>query len=181
MSGFGSLNDVESIGTVHCRKHLEILSRQLCLEQPDVRENIVNHEDAGSHDERVQKPIDGLEEAQDRDRFGNIGFAATFPDLVFVALHGKSRHRNDRNVPQVIGFLEPFGHFDPRHLGQLNIHEDEIGLVLARKIEGRQPIARLDHPVTVGFQKIAEQFHIEFVVLDNEDCFDAEPRPRCLR
>ena len=58
------------------------------------------------------------------------------------------------------GDLRPFlfdqpGHFDAGHIGQANIHQDEIGLQLLHLIERLVPAACFAHDLHVGF--VAEQ------------------------
>src|SRR6202166_4984227 len=43
------------------------------------------------------KPSNGFDKLADRNRLGQICLAAALADALFVALHGKGGHRNDRN------------------------------------------------------------------------------------
>src|SRR5262245_19280820 len=63
----------------------------------------------------TEEATHGVEEARHRNRLGDVGFATTLPDDLFVALHGERGHRDDRNRAQGVILLEPFGHLEPRH------------------------------------------------------------------
>ena len=71
------------------------------------------------------------------------------------------------NLPQVIVFLQPLRHFEAGHLRQLNIHQNEIGLVLAGKLKRLHAVARLQRSVAVRIQQIMEELHIQLIVLDD--------------
>ena len=49
--------------------------------------------------------------------------------------------------------------------------------MLAREIERLDPIAGADGVVTVRFEKIVEELHIELVVLHDQDGLRHSPRP----
>src|ERR1035441_2179803 len=61
---------------------------------------------------RPQEMTDGLNELADRDRFRQIGLAATLADALLVALHGEGGDRHDRSRLEIGIVLEPFGHFE---------------------------------------------------------------------
>ncbi len=43
--------------------------------------------------------------------------------------------------------------------------------MLARQVERRKAIARLDDLVAMGFEEVIEQLHVQFIVFDNEHGF----------
>jgi len=56
----------------------------------------------------------------------------TFPDALLIPLHGKAVTATPEwNWARVL--LEPFGHFRP-DTSALNVHQDQVRLMLARKI-----------------------------------------------
>src|SRR6185437_3889544 len=118
---------------------------------------------------RPQELPDGLDEFADRNRLRQIGLAAALADALLVALHGESRDRHDRYRLEIGIVFEPFGHFESGNFGQLDIHQDEIRPVLARKIERFDPVASADGLITVGLQQVVEELHIQLVVLDDQD------------
>src|SRR6202000_298379 len=77
------------------------------------------------------KPPDGLDKLANRNRLRQIRLAAALADPLFVALHGKRGDGNNRNLAQLRIVLDPFGDFEAGHLGQLDIHQHEIGTPLA--------------------------------------------------
>src|SRR5205823_5456505 len=125
--GFG---DVECARAVIGGYDLEILTRELGFEQLDVQLDVINDQHTGGHGSGKpgsgKKALDGAHEAGNGDRLGDVRLAAAVADLLFIALHRKSGHRDDRDRPQIIVFLEPFGNLEPGHLGQLNVHQDQI-------------------------------------------------------
>src|SRR6185437_8269841 len=76
-----------------------------------------------------------LDELAHRDRLGQIGLAAALADALLVTLHGKSRHRHHGDRLQLRVVLQPLRHFQTGHFRQLDIHQDEVGPVLAREVE----------------------------------------------
>src|ERR1700741_2031002 len=63
----------------------------------------------------AQKMANGLDELAHRDRFREIGFAASLADALFVAFHGESGDGPHRYGLKFRVVLEPFGHFEARH------------------------------------------------------------------
>src|SRR5580693_3308540 len=118
---------------------------------------------------RAEKVTDGLDEFRHRDRFGEVGLAAALADTLFVAFHGKGGDGDDRNLFQLLIVLEPLGHFEAGNFRQLDVHQDQIGAMLARQIERFDAVARADRVVTVGFQQVVEKLHIELVVFHDQD------------
>src|SRR5665213_1596722 len=125
---------------------------------------------------RAQKMTDCFDELADRDRLRQVGLAATFANSLLVALHGKSRDGDHGDGFQLGVVLEPFGHFQARHFRQLDVHEDQVGPVLAREIERLDAVAGADGLVAVRFQQVMEELHVELVVLDNQDGLRHPPR-----
>src|SRR4051794_21752666 len=107
----------------------------------------------------------------DRDRLGQIGFAAAFADALLVALHRKGGDRDHRDRAQLRIVLDPARHFEARHLRQLDIHQDEVGTQLPHQVERLETVAGARGLVAMGFQQIAEELHIELVVLHDQDGF----------
>src|SRR5512143_897371 len=54
-----------------------------------------------------QEPFDGAQELSHRDRLGDVGLATALKDLLFVALHGEGRHRDDRDRTEIVVLLDP--------------------------------------------------------------------------
>src|SRR5664280_690310 len=128
---------------------------------------------------RPQEMTDGLDELADRDRFGQIGLAATLADALLVALHGEGGDRHDRDRLEVGIVLEPFGHFEAGYFRQLDIHQNQIGPVFARQIERLDAVAGADGLVAMRFQQVVEELHIQLVVLYDQDGLRHFPRPIC--
>src|SRR5437764_11633594 len=82
-----------------------------------------------------QKVTDRFDELSDRDRLRQIGLTSALADALFVALHGKGGDRDDRDGAQFVVFLEPLGDLEAGDLGELDIHQDQIGMMLAGEIE----------------------------------------------
>src|SRR5215813_9481308 len=114
-----------------------------------------------------EKAADGFDELGHRDRLRQIGLATSFADTLLVALHRKGSHRDHRNGLELRVFLEPLGHFETGDFRQLNVHQDQIGTVLAGEIERLDAVARADGMVAVSLQQVVEEFHVELIVLHN--------------
>ena len=80
--------------------------------------------------------------------------------------------------------LEPFGDFEAGDFGKLDVHQDEIGPVLAREVERLDAVAGADGLIAMRFQQIVEELHVELVVLHDQDGLSPSapvpPSPRRL-
>ncbi|MNE89119.1 hypothetical protein D3C80_1865030 [compost metagenome] len=74
-------------------------------------------------------------------------------------------------------FLQPTRHIEARDLRQLDIHQNQVGTVLAGQIERLQAIAGLDRFIARSFDKIAEELHVQLVVFDNHYLLRHKSRP----
>src|SRR5262247_1826257 len=112
-----------------------------------------------------EKAADGFDELGHGDRLRQIGLATGFADALLVAPHRKGGHREHRNSLELGVLLEPLGHFEPGNFRQLNVHQDQVGTVLAGEIECLDAVARADGMVAISLQQIVEELHVELVVL----------------
>ena len=171
---FRALADRQRLAPAHRGDHVEIFRRQPRLQQLDVGRHVIDDENAGSHRCYLLRPIaekaaDGLDELADRDRLGQIGLATALADALLVALHRKRGDGDHRDGLELGIFLEPFGHFETGHFGQLNVHQDQVGPVLAREVERLDAVAGADGLVAVRLQQVVEELHVELVVLHDHD------------
>src|SRR5204863_8678759 len=60
---------------------------------------------------------------------------------------------------------------------KLDIHEDQVRVMLSRKVERLDPTAGADGVVAMGLQKVVEELHIELVVFHDHDGLGHLPRP----
>src|SRR6476620_5529719 len=123
----------------------------------------------GAPSTRAQEMADGLDEFSHRNRLGQISLAAPIPDSLLVALHCESGDGYHRNGLKLGIVLEPFRHFQARYFRQLNVHQDQVRLVLAGEIERLNTVAGADGLVTMRFKKVVEELHVELVVLHDQD------------
>lgn len=106
-----------------------------------------------------------FEELHDGDRFRQIGLASALPDFFLVALHGESGNGDHRDMAQIFVVLDPLRDLKSGDLGQLNIHQNEIGFVQTREFHRFDAAAGLHGPVAMRLQKIVEQLHVQLIVL----------------
>src|ERR1700683_2433983 len=97
----------------------------------------------------TQKTLHGSEKVGDRNGLGDVVLAATLADFFLVALHGERGHRDDRDHFQLVIFLDPLRHFEAGDLRQLNVHQDEIGMILAREPQRLHAILGLQRVVAM--------------------------------
>src|SRR5260221_2323061 len=126
----------------------------------------------------AQKALDRLEEIGDGNRLGDIGLAAALANLLLVALHGEGGDGDDRNRAQLVVFLDPFRHLQPRYLGQLDIHQDQVGTMRTGDLERLHAVLGLQGVVTVRFEQVVEELHVELVILDDENGLRLGARPQ---
>src|SRR5262245_41327562 len=109
---------------------------------------------------------DRVEEGRDRDWLRDIGLTAPIANALLVALHGEGRDGNDRDFAELVVLFQPFGDFEARNLRELNIHQNEIGPMLAGERERLHPVSRLERLVAMRIEQIMKQLHVQLVVLD---------------
>jgi len=117
----------------------------------------------------AEKLAERLDEFGDGNRLREIRFATALADALLVALHGKGGDGNDGNDVKFRVVLDPLRDFEAGDFGELDIHEDQVGAVLAGEIDGFDAVARRHRVVSVGLQQIVEELHVELVVLDDQD------------
>ena len=78
---------------------------------------------------------------------------------------------------ELLVVLEPLGDLEAGDFGQLDVHQDQVGPMLAREIERLDAVARAHRCIAMRFQQIVEELHIELVVLHNQDGFRHPPFP----
>src|SRR5882672_10015351 len=69
-----------------------------------------------------------------------------------------------------------------RNSGSSLIHQDQIGTKLANEIKCLETVAGTRGLIAMRFQQIAEELHIELVVLHDQDgfCHPVPPIPRLM-
>ena len=90
------------------------------------------------------RTLDGFDELGHLDGLRQIGLATGFPDALLIALHRKGGHRDHWNSLELGVLLEPLGHVEPGNFRQHDVHQDQIGTVLAGEIECLDAVARAD-------------------------------------
>src|SRR5262249_54011962 len=86
-----------------------------------------------------------------------------------VVLHGEG---SQRDYGQGVGLRvpsEPFEGTDAVAVGQLDVHENEVGRVLESEFDPVGRRSRLEYLVTVVLEDVALELEIELVVLDDQD------------
>ena len=62
-------------------------------------------------------------------------------------------------------------HVEAGHFGQLNVHQDQIGQMLAGEREGLDAVARLQRLIAMRLEQITKQLHVQLIVFDDENGF----------
>src|SRR5437763_11313775 len=117
----------------------------------------------------VEEMANGFDEFADRNRLGQIGLASALADTLLIAFHGEGRDRHDRNDLELRIVFQPLRNLEPRNFRQLNVHQDQIGAVPAGQIQRLDPVPGAERLVSVRFQQIVEELHVELVVLHDQD------------
>src|SRR5690606_4778976 len=84
-----------------------------------------------------------LEKTVHGNGFGDVRLASALSDALLVALHGEGCDGDNRNASQLIVILEPLGHLQPRDLGKLDVHDDEVRPMLSRQMQRLDAVPRL--------------------------------------
>src|SRR4030095_12194328 len=91
--------------------------------------------------------------------------------LAVVAAQGEGRHHHQRDVGGARIGPEQAGRVESRQLGQLDVHQNEIGQLAFRYREPLRAVGRLQQAVGRPAQELSHDLPIVFVV------FDVEHRP----
>src|SRR6516162_4294459 len=116
-----------------------------------------------------EETFDSSKKAYYRNRLGDIGLAAAVADLLLVALHRERSHRDDRDHAQIVVLFDPLGHLKTGYFGKLNIHQDQIGMMLTGERKRFKAIPGLQRTIPVCHEEVIKELHIEVVVLDDQD------------
>src|SRR5688572_13857568 len=101
----------------------------------------------------------GFQKVRHGDGFGYVTLAAALQNSLLVALHGKGRDGDHRDGLEVVIFLEPLGDDEPGNLRELDIHEDQVGVVLTRETQRFHAVARLDDRIAARLEQIVKELH----------------------
>src|SRR5262249_7127416 len=102
----------------------------------------------------------GIEEHRYRDRLGGVSLATAFATSLLIAPHGEGGDRDHGDLPELIVLLERFRYFEAGHFGKLNVHEDEVGAMLAGERQRLHAVSRLQRPVAMSVEQIMKQLHV---------------------
>src|SRR2546427_3738277 len=110
-------------------------------------------------------------------RLGQVGRGARVHGALAVTAQRKRRHDHERNVRRARIGAQPARGVEPRQLGELDVHEDEIGQLTLRHGDPLLAVHRLQEPVRRPAQQLPHDFPVVLVVLDVEYPPVAHARP----
>ena len=123
-----------------CRRHDGVaLGVEHGLQQPDVGRRVVDHQDPGRLVRAVNHrraaatavPPDLVRELPHVDRLGDVAVEAGLGQPLPVGLHHRGGEGHDENPLRRRFRPEQLEGADAVHVGQLDVHEDEVGLLRA--------------------------------------------------
>src|SRR6266550_7101340 len=112
---------------------------------------------------------DRRQELPVRQRLGDITITPGRGDALLVAFHRQGSESNYRNGAGRMVGLELRGGLEAVHAGQLDVHQDQVGLHVASQ---RQPVLGVrgtHHGVARRFQQKFYQLHVGGVVFDDQN------------
>src|SRR4030095_4333956 len=115
-----------------------------------------------------EKPVDQRHQVARTVRLGQVRRGARVDRLAVVAAQGEGRRTHRRNVGGARSGAEQAGRVESRQLGQLDVHQDEIGQLALRHREPLLAVGRLQQAVGRPAQELSHDLTIVFVVLDVE-------------
>jgi hypothetical protein len=66
---------------------------------------------------------------------------------------------------------------EARYFGELNVHQDQIGAMRPRKLDGFDAVRRFQGDIAMRFEEVVEELHVELIVLDDQNCFGHSEMP----
>jgi len=113
--------------------------------------------------------FDELEKLRDGDGLCHVGVAPVLDDLLLVVAQRVRRRGDDLDGAGAIVRLQALRDFQPRHAGQLDIHDDQVRAVLLRHRQSLMTVDGLQDVIALRGDHRAEQLHVEGVVLNDQD------------
>ena len=72
--------------------------------------------------------------------------------------------------------LQPLGDLQAGDFRQLDIHQDQVGPVLARQADRLHAALGLNGGVAVSFEQVVEELHVQLIVFNDQNRFLHMPR-----
>src|SRR5882724_3369511 len=113
--------------------------------------------------------LNHAEEGKRTVRLREIGGRSRLLGALLVPAQGKRRDGDDRRVSGRRLRAKGAGRLDAGDLRELDIHENQIGVLLSSHRHAGFPVGRLDQAVGGAAQQMAEHLPVQLVVLDVED------------
>ena len=98
------------------------------------------------------------------DRLRDVSVTSGVQGPAVVPLHREGGNCNNRDMANIVIFLDPFSNLKTGHPWQLDIHQDQIRPVLLRKLQRLHPLCRLDRRIAMRNKQIMKKLHIQLVV-----------------
>src|SRR3954469_18559503 len=117
----------------------------------------------------TQELVDLGEQLARAEGLRHITIAAGSLRLRLVAGEGVGGHRDDRDVPERRIGLDPARRLVAVEHGKLDVHQDQVRLVLARHGEAGGAVMRLQELVADAVDEVADDLPVVLGVLDHQD------------
>ncbi len=118
---------------------------------------------------RRQLSRDGREKFLVAHRLGDVAVTAGGANALLVALHRQGGEGDHRNGARRVVPLEQRRGLEAVHAGKLDVHQDQVGLLVARQRQPGLGIRRAEHGMARRLQQEDRQRHVGGVVLDDQD------------
>ncbi len=118
---------------------------------------------------------DGRQEVLVAHRLGDVAVAPGGANALLVALHRQGGEGDHRNGARRLVPLEQRGGLEAVHAGKLDVHQDQVGLLVARQRQPGLGVRRAEHGVARRLQQEDRQRHVGGVVLDDQDLGHVRP------
>ena len=125
------------------------------------------HPDEGTSE--AKGAADAGEQLRPVERLADEVVGAGVEAVDDVLRRAAAGQEEDREVGPCGVTAEPAGDLVPVELGQADVQEDQVGVVLADRAEARLAVGHADNCVSVALEDRLEQRAVGCVVLDHED------------
>jgi transposase len=82
---------------------------------------------------------------------------------------GKSGYRDDRDCPCALVGLEPLSHFSAGNVRQLDVQQDQIGMLFKGQINGGLAEPGDHCRVAMKFQHVLQEHQVQLIILDDQN------------
>src|SRR5713101_408461 len=113
--------------------------------------------------------LHGGDELLQADRLADEGVEARGGDLAAVARRHRGGERDHRDARRLRVRAQLLERFDAVDAWELDVHQDEVGLLLLRELHALLARDRFDRLIAFRLEDVARELHVFFIVFNDKN------------